>query len=100
VKILVRAIPDDFESLGCVEFLTPVKLVLLEDNNGDGDLFAVICNGVFVAEFREWLRRDGMRECSGHEIVARPGHEIVWEYPETDQIGIVWIYPETDDWED
>ena len=100
MKILVRAIPDDYESLGCVQFITPVKLVLLEDNNGDGDLFAVICNGVFVAELREWLGKGEMGECSGHEIVARPGHEIVWEYPETDQLEVVWIYPETYDWED
>lgn len=101
MKIFVRPIPDDYRGeLDCVHFITPVKVVLLEDNNGDGDLFAVICNGAFVAELREWLGKDGMRGCSGHELVARPGHEIVWEYPETDQLEIVWIYPETDDWED
>jgi hypothetical protein len=93
VKVLVRAIPDDFRGeLDCVQFISPVKLVLLEDNSGDGDLFAVICDGVFVAELREWLGKGRMRGCSGHELVARPGHKIVWEYPEDD-----W---EDDDWED
>lgn len=85
MKLLVRAIPDDYRgSLDCVQFITPAEFVMLENNNGDGDLFAVICDGVFVAELREWLGKDRMRGCSGHEIVARPGHEIVWVHTEAE----------------
>lgn len=82
MKIEVRVVPDDYESMGCVQFITPAEFVMLEDNDGDGDLFAVICDGVVVAELREWLSKGEMGGCSGHEIVALPGHEIVYVYPE------------------